>query len=382
MLDTELNDLARKFREIENGQQMQSTIIAPDEPARVEACITTTTELLPWPTGRLFVDATMEPSAKPEAKSMVSGILNAFYELVDENPWLDDETTKLAKEKAKAISQFIAYPDFLTDNSQLDKYFGQIPQGEAYFTSYLNIKAANVRSNLASWKTPDSVPATDWLSGPGVVNAFYSGQLNSITVPGGILQDPFFYPGRPTSINYGAIGAIIGHEVTHGFDNNGRQFDKDGNQRQWWPDKMIKEFERRSQCYVGQYDQYCPEELNGTICVDGKQTLGENIADNGGVRETYRGYRDWVLRQNGGKEEARLPGFEQFTPDQLLFIGYAINWCGADTPKGLDYQIKNDEHSPRRYRVFGPLSNSVEFRDTFKCPVGDMNRGGKSCVLW
>jgi len=379
-LDSELIELARRFKVVEDNETFFPS--PPEPPVRLEACISTATSLFPWPTSRLFVDATLEPTAQEEAKSMVSDILTAFYELVDDNPWLDEETRTLAKEKAKSIKQYVGYPDFLVNNTELDRYFGKVQRGQSYFDSYGLIKFASIQANLASWKDPDSQPGSDWLSYPGVVNAFYAPSLNSITFPAGILQDPFFLHGRPKAMNYGAIGMVIGHEITHGFDDSGREFDKDGKQRKWWNDAMIKEFERRAECYVDQYNGFCPEELNGTICVDGKNTLGENIADNGGMRECYRAYRDWVKTKNGGKEEARLPGFEQLTPDQLLFIGYSHVWCGTETPEALKIQIDLDPHSPRKYRVFGPLSNSVEFRDVFKCKEGKMNRGAESCELW
>ncbi|CAG7724758.1 unnamed protein product, partial [Allacma fusca] len=217
-----------------------------------------------------------------------------------------------------------------------------------------------------------------WLTYPGVVNAFYIPQYNSITFPAGILQPPLYRSRGPESINYGGIGVVIGHEITHGFDDQGSQFDDEGNAKDWWTEEILRRFLEKAQCIIDQYSGFETEVGN----VNGDLTSGENIADNGGVRQSYLAYQNWIKNNNGGQEELRLPGLEQITPDQLFFLGYGNIWCESITLEALQNQLLGDPHSPARFRVLGALHNSATFAEKWGCPVGSPMNPSDKCVLW
>lgn len=208
------------------------------------------------------------------------------------------------------------------------------------------------------------------------VNAFYNSLDNSIEFPAGILQGAFFDKAKPNYLNFGAIGFVIGHEITHGFDDRGRQFDKDGNNRNWWNSETDARFKERAQCIVDQYGNYTVPE-NG-LRVNGINTQGENIADNGGLKEAFRAYEAWITR-NG--QEARLPGIK-LNQKQLFWVSAANVWCGKYRPEVLKMRTLVGSHSPAQFRITGPLSNLREFSDTFNCPLNAPLNPEKKCSVW
>ncbi|CAG0924826.1 unnamed protein product [Notodromas monacha] len=222
-----------------------------------------------------------------------------------------------------------------------------------------------------------------WITQPSIVNAFFYPSMNSITFPAGILQPPFFQSNSLQSLNYGGIGVVIGHEMTHGFDNNGRQFDELGNLINWWTPATGDAFVEKAQCFINQYTNYLVPELDSVIPeahLDGLQTLGENLADNGGMRQAWNAYLRY--KEANGAEPV-LPGLQQFTPEQLFFINFGNLWCGHYTQAGLLNIVLNDEHSPGKYRVWGSCSNSEPFAEAFGCtPEDDMFNGENLCQIW
>ncbi|KAJ1522749.1 hypothetical protein ONE63_001906 [Megalurothrips usitatus] len=216
-----------------------------------------------------------------------------------------------------------------------------------------------------------------WATDPTDVNAFHTFQSNAVTIPAGILQFPFYDLGLE-ALNYGAIGSILGHELTHGFDSYGRLFDRDGNMRPWWSNGTVAEYENRTACFVKQYgDYFLPEvEMN----VDGELTLGENIADNGGLHESVRAYRRYLARHR--LTEPLLPGMANYTHEQLLFLSYVHVWCESWTDESLRWSLE-DEHAPNRVRTWGTLSNSEDFARAWGCGRGTgMNPDRRRCRLW
>jgi endothelin-converting enzyme/putative endopeptidase len=203
------------------------------------------------------------------------------------------------------------------------------------------------------------------------VNAFYSPQYNSINFPAGILQSPFFDPRRDIALNFGGAGAVIGHEMTHGFDDQGRKFDGNGNLRDWWTPQDGAEFEKRAACIANEYSGFTAVD---DVHVNGKLTLGENTADNGGVRVALMALHD-VLQ---GKDE-KIDGF---TADQRFFLGYAQIWCENQTPQALRQQALTNPHSPGPYRVNGTLQNMPEFQKAFSCKVGQPMVSQNACHVW
>lgn len=286
---------------------------------------------------------------------------------------MDDDTRKAAELKADYIKDMIGYPDFIRDYRQLDeKYFNLEIRNDAYFENSLNINSFNLKKNLEKINEP--VNKTAWSMPPSAVNAYYTPTKNQMVIPAGILQKPFYDPTFPPSINYGGIGVVMGHELTHGFDDQGREFDKDGNLNHWWKNETVEKFKHRTKCFVDQYNRY---EINRRH-ISGNRTLGENIADNGGLQAAYNAYLEFM---EGKHEPLTYPGLD-LNHKQLFFISFAQVWCSAVTNETSTLQIEKDPHSPAKYRVIGALSNMKAFSDEFKCNIGSRMNPRKKCELW
>lgn len=210
---------------------------------------------------------------------------------------------------------------------------------------------------------------------PPTVNAYYTPNKNQIVFPAGILQKPFFDTSFPSSLNFGAMGVVMGHELTHAFDDQGREFDKDGDLAPWWNNATIERFQQRTECLVQQYSSYV---TSSSEPLNGKQTLGENIADNGGLKAAFHGYNNWVKDH---PDELLLPGLNM-THKQMFFLAFSQVWCSSSTKEAIHLQILNDPHSPARYRVIGPLSNMPEFSEVFQCKPGSPMNPTNKCEIW
>ena len=208
------------------------------------------------------------------------------------------------------------------------------------------------------------------------VNAYYRAQENSIEFPLSIVEAMKIHKSKPMFLNYGDIGWVVGHEIIHGFDNMGKHFDGEGNLRSWWTNDTDEEYEKRTTCFVRQYENYDLPDSDQSI--NGNLTLGENIADNGGIREAFRAYK--VYKSKHGPEK-RLPGLA-LTSDQLFFVKSASFYCGKHRKELTEYSLKTDGHSPNMYRVIGSLSNSQDFAETFNCPKGSPMNPHDKCTLW
>ncbi|KAG8263425.1 Membrane metallo-endopeptidase-like 1 [Homalodisca vitripennis] len=248
-------------------------------------------------------------------------------------------------------------------------------QPEKYFENTLNILQHLTRVEQANLGC--KVNKTMWNTAPAVVNAYYSRNKNQIMVPAGILQPPFYHRYFPRSLNYGGIGVVIGHEITHGFDDKGRLFDKNGNLHRWWKDEAINNFHERARCLIEQYSKYTVQEVG--LQIDGINTQGENIADNGGIKEAFRAYKHWLNKH--GCEEETLPGLNA-TGMQLFFLNFAQVWCGNTRPEATRNKLKTAVHSPGKFRVIGTLTNSEDFSRVFRCPLGSPMNPRKKCSVW
>uniref|UniRef100_A0A672MFI4 Endothelin-converting enzyme 1 n=1 Tax=Sinocyclocheilus grahami TaxID=75366 RepID=A0A672MFI4_SINGR len=305
---------------------------------RWQTCIGNADDTLGFALGALFVKATFDKQSKEIAEGMIDEIRTAFKDALDDLNWMDEQTRQAAKDKADAIYDMIGFPDFILDSK------------EQRYVIFL------------------------WSMTPPTVNAYYMPTKNGIVFPAGILQAPFYTQDHPKALNFGGIGVVMGHELTHAFDDQGREYDKDGNLRPWWQNSSVDAFKNRTECMIDQYTQYT---INGEH-INGKQTLGENIADNGGLKAAYHAYRSWV-QKNG--EEKRLPAVN-LTNDQLFFVGFAQVWCSVRTPESAHEGLMTDPHSPPKYRVIGTLSNSPDFTEHFQCPLGSPMNSGHRCVVW
>ncbi|XP_075274554.1 neprilysin isoform X1 [Opisthocomus hoazin] len=282
-----------------------------------------------------------------------------------------------SKHVAIAIRERIGYPDeIVTDDSKLNSEYQELNyKEEEYFENIIQNLVFAQKKSLK--KLREKVDKEEWISGAAVVNAFYSASRNQIVFPAGILQPPFFGASQPKSLNYGGIGMVIGHEITHGFDDNGRNFNENGDLLDWWTEESARNFKELSQCMVYQYGNFSWD-LAGGQPLSGINTLGENIADNGGVRQAYKAYENFVAKH--GKEKL-LPGLEM-NHKQLFFLNFAQIWCGTYRPEYAVNSIKTDVHSPGKFRVIGSLQNSPEFSEAFSCTETNYMDPAKKCRVW
>jgi len=351
-----------------------------EEPPRWRKCVGAASGSLANAVGSLYVTKYFNEDSKAEALMMVSEIRRQFERLLDEVDWMDEDTKRQARVKAQGMVEHIGYPSELLDQSKLeDLYAGLELSPNAYLGNALNMTVFG--TNYAFSKLREKVNKTDWVrhGRPAVVNAFYSPLENSIQFPAGILQGIFFSSDRPKYMNYGAIGWVIGHEITHGFDDQGRQFDEEGNLVDWWHPETKMRYLKKAQCIISQYGNYTIKALDN-MKLNGINTQGENIADNGGIKEAYRAYNSWVAR-NGA--EPRLPGLN-YTPRQLFWVSAANVWCAKYRPKALKLRVLTGVHSPDQFRVQGPFSNMEDFSRDFNCPIGsNMNPPKENkCQVW
>jgi putative endopeptidase len=300
--------------------------------------------------GKLYVAKAFPPEAKARALELVSNLRSALHDRIEQLDWMGEATKAQAEKKLAAIMVKIGYPDKWRDYSRLDisndSYLGNV-QRSAEFEFQRNLD-----------KIGKPVDRTEWGMSPPTVNAYYNPSFNEIVFPAGILQPPFFDAKADDASNYGGIGAVIGHEITHGFDDQGRQFDAQGNMSDWWTEQDGKNYDARAEAIAKQYDAYVPIEK---IHINGKLTLGENIADLGGVRIAYMALQKALA---GKPEPGKIGGF---TPAQRFFLSYGQVWKINWRPEALRLQLATNPHSPGRFRVIGPLSNIPQFAEAFGC---------------
>ncbi|XP_060530222.1 endothelin-converting enzyme homolog [Cylas formicarius] len=322
-----------------------------------------------------IADKAFPNKTKPKVEKMFHEIKDAFVQHVKSVAWMDDYTKKVTLEKSREMISFIGYPDWLFVDGALERHFeGLEINSTTYLDNMMSVIIDFTNETLTSLRAEHK---RDWSTEPINVNAFNSFTDNAINVPIAILNYPMYNLGLEV-LNYGSIGAILGHELTHGFDNTGRKHDKYGNYVQWWSNKTIETFENMTSCFVDQYDNFTIEGIEGHI--KGKATLGENLADNGGLNQAYTAYKNYAKRYG---REPKLPGFENFTSDQLFFIAYGSIWCESSTAEDLRNQLEYDEHCPNSVRVVGTLQNSDAFAKAFKCPRGSpMNPKRRKCQIW
>ena len=300
--------------------------------------------------GKLYVADHFPPEAKARALELINNLKAALADRIKTLEWMDEPTKQEALKKLAAFTVKIGYPDKWRDYSLL-----KIDRGPFVLNA---VRAENFEVNRELKKIGKPVDRTEWGMTPPTVNAYYNPKMNEIVFPAGILQPPFFYAKADDAVNYGGIGAVIGHEMTHGFDDQGRQYDPVGNLRDWWSPESAAKFKERSQAIVTQYSEYEP--LPG-LHINGELTQGENIADLGGVKLAYAA----LQKALAGKPREKIDGF---TPEQRFFLSFATIWKSKQRDEDLKLRLNTDPHSPARYRVDGPLSNLPEFAKAFNIP--------------
>ncbi|GFT19377.1 neprilysin-2 [Nephila pilipes] len=358
--------------------QEYSTVITgkSQEEPRWEQCLSSLSGSLGIALSSYYVRHYFKDGSKDSALELVKYIHKEFLSILDNIDWMDDKTKLQAKEKANTIKPYIGYPhELLNDTLVLELYENLTITNGSYFDNIMSLRRWSTDYAFSQLRKPNIRGEWKKHARAAVVNAFYNALENSIEFPAGILQNAFFNKDRPHYMNFGAIGYVIGHEITHGFDDRGRQFDKDGNNVNWWDTTTDELFKKKARCIIEQYGNYTAE--NG-LNVNGINTQGENIADNGGLKEAYWAYHSWV-KDHGA--EPQLPGLK-YTPSQLFWISAANVWCGKYRPEVLKLRIISGSHSPPQFRVVGPMSNLKEFAKEFQCPPDSpMNKPNK-CQVW
>eukprot|EP00455_Lapot_gusevi_P043614 TRINITY_DN532_c0_g1_i3.p2 TRINITY_DN532_c0_g1~~TRINITY_DN532_c0_g1_i3.p2 ORF type:complete len:286 (+),score=139.83 TRINITY_DN532_c0_g1_i3:32-859(+) len=273
-----------------------------------------------------------------------------------------------AQEKLSEVIRRVGFPD------PYRNYSGYVVIPGQHFESTLSIQQYLVNAQISQVGKP--VDRTLWEMTPSTVNAYYEPTSNSINFPAGILQNPFFDASFSIPVNYGGIGMVMGHELSHGFDDQGRLYDGHGKLTNWWANSTSQAFQQRAQCLIDQYSNF---EILPGVHVNGALTLGENIADNGGIKTAFNAYRS-VMPVHEGVRASRM--MAEVTNDQLFFISFATGWCTKSTDDYKRLRVKTDVHSPPKFRVIGPLQNLPAFATAFNCPAGSYMNPTNKCQLW
>jgi putative endopeptidase len=303
--------------------------------------------------GQLYVDKAFTPETKEKAMEMVNNIREAMSEHINQLDWMSADTKAEAQKKLAAFVVKIGYPDKWKDYSALDI------SRESYLQNMLNARMWDYKYNVSKLGKP--IDRGEWGMTPPTVNAYYNSSLNEIVFPAGIMQPPFFDPKADDAVNYGGMGAVIGHEITHGFDDRGRQSDAEGNLRDWWTKEDAEKFTQRADMVGAQYSAFSPLD---SVYVNGKLTMGENLADFGGLNIAFTALQKQLKKKypNGN-----VPKYDGFTPEQRFFLSWAQIWRTNARPEFLRQQVLTDSHSPAQYRTNGPLMNMPQFYEAFGC---------------
>ncbi|KAH6657052.1 hypothetical protein BKA67DRAFT_513929 [Truncatella angustata] len=328
-----------------------------------------------WILSRFFVEAAFSEEAKQFGDQIIMDIKNQFISKLKGLSWMDDSVKKLAVNKVNLIDQKIGYPTKSPDIMRPDalrNYYQGLQITDSFFNNSLSSRLFGVNGTWSALGKP--VDHGEWGMTADTINAYYNPVGAEIVFPAGIMQFPVFQVDLPSYVSYGAFASIAGHELSHAFDNSGRHYDEHGRFTDWWTNHTVEEFTKRADCFVNQYSNFTIEGSNGQpLHVNGRLTLGENIADAGGISAAFTA---WKERQSASPDE-NLPGLDHFTQDQLFFVFYATFWCGKIRPQLAQQYIYTDPHSPAFARILGTTANSRAFREAFSCPVKE-----PTCELW
>ncbi len=339
----------------------------PEQEPRWKRCVESTDGALPEALGKVYVEQQFPVASKEKALQMIHDVEAAMDRDIDSLDWMSATTKTRAKEKLHLIANKVGYPDKWRDYSKLE-----IVRGDAFGN---NLRAAEFESRRQLAKIGKPVDREEWTTSAPTVNAFYRVSMNDINFPAGVLQPPFFDATQPDAVNYGHIGLFMGHEITHGFDDQGRQFDGHGNLEDWWTKEDEHRFTQKAECIVDEYAQFSV----GDTKLNGKLTLGENTADNGGLRLVYMAFLARAVQEGIDLKKRSVDGY---TPVQQMFLGFAQNWCSQWRPELERLVATTDPHSPSRFRANGVLVNTPEFGEAFGCKVGQPMSPAKACRVW
>ncbi len=364
LLHAEAPFLARAFV-LENFSFYGQTLTGAKKlQPRWERCVKATDGDLGFALGQKYVEQEFSPHAKARVLTMVQEIETMLGDDLQSLDWMAPATKEQALLKLRAVAGKIGYPSQWRDYSSVKIVRGQAVANDERATEFEIHRQLN--------KIGQPVDRNEWEVTPPTANAYYDSQHNEINLPAGVLQPPFFDNRMDAAVNYGAIGAIMGHELTHGFDDEGRQFDAQGNLRNWWTPEDAAEFEKRADCFIKEYSAFSAVD---EVHLNGKLTLGENTADNGGVHLAFMA----LMKLLDGKPQPKIDGF---TPQQRFFLAWGQSWCENVRPEMSRMWAQTDPHSPGRDRVNGVLGNLPEFREAFACHEGQPMVRAPACRVW
>ncbi|MGA8273458.1 MAG: M13 family metallopeptidase [Candidatus Sulfotelmatobacter sp.] len=354
---------------VEADFELQQKLTGQEEiQARWKRCANLADHELGEALGQRYVDLTFGSEGKQRMLKMVDALEKSLNEDIRDLSWMSDETKKQAKVKLEAIRNKIGYPDVYRDYSSVVIKPGDLVGNIA--------RADEFESKRQIAKIDKPLDRKEWGMTPPTVNAYYSGSFNEIVFPAGILQPPFFDKSMDDAVNFGGIGLVIGHELTHGFDDQGRKFDPQGNLHDWWTAQDGKEFEKRVSCVADEYSNFVAVD---DVKLNGSLTLGENTADNGGARIALMALERMIAEDKSGKEGEKIDGY---TPEQRFFLGFARVWCEKHRPEIARTRALTDPHSPGKYRVDGVVQNMPEFRKAWGCKAGQPMVAENACHVW
>ncbi len=336
-----------------------------EQQPRWKRCVSATDGDLGEALGTEYVKKAFTPQAKARMDELITNLFAAMKERISGLDWMSGETKVQAQKKLSTFKRKIGYPDVLRG------YKGLAISRKSYVENAMNSNVFQIKRNLRDIGNP--VDRTRWGMSPPTVNAYYNGVFNEIVFPAGILQPPFFNFAADDAINYGGIGGVIGHEISHGFDDQGSKFDADGNFKSWWTDEDRTKFDERAACVVRQFDGY---EVQPGLFMQGKLTLGENIGDLGGLTIAYDAF------QKSMEGKARPANIDGFTPEQRFFLGWAQVWAAKARAEAERLQVQTDPHALPRWRVNGPMSNMPQFAKAFNCKDGQPMVRKDNCLIW
>ncbi len=335
---------------------------------RWKRCVNSTDDALGEALGQRYVEETFGADGKQRMLKMVDALEKSLDQDIRNLPWMTEDTKKQAKVKLDAIRNKIGYPDMWRDYSSLTIVRGDL------LGNFLRANEFESRRQIAKIGKP--LDRNEWQMTPPTVNAYYSPPRNEIVFPAGILQPPFFDKQADDAVNFGGIGMVIGHELTHGFDDQGRKFDPQGNLRDWWTAQDGTEFEKRASCIADEYSNFVAVD---DLKINGKLTLGENTADNGGARIALMALEQMIAINPSSSAGQTIGGF---TPQQRFFLGAGRAWCEKRRPEYQRMLVSVDPHSPGRYRINGVVRNMPEFQNAFNCKVGQPMAPENACRVW
>ncbi|WP_158751115.1 M13 family metallopeptidase [Acidobacterium sp. S8] len=343
----------------------------PEQQPRWKRCARATDRALGEALGQVYVEQRFSPKDKQRTLELTHDIEAAMGSDIDQLAWMSPETKTRAKEKLHDVANKIGYPDKWRDYSTLT-----VERGDAFGNAQ---RAATFEEKRQINKIGKPVDRGEWGMTPPTVNAYYNPQMNDINFPAGILQPPYFDPRQDDAVNYGDAGGVIGHELTHGFDDEGRQFDGSGNLKEWWTPEDEKKFTERADCVVKEYDGFVAVD---DLHVNGKLTLGENIADLGGLKLAFLAYLDRAQKAGVDVTKKGDAGYGNLTPQQQFFVAYGQGWCQNNRPEDLRLRVQVDPHSPEEFRVNGVVVNLPEFQKAFACKTGQPMAPPNRCAIW